>query len=258
MIATIRSEWTKTFTLPSVWIMTGVLFAVFFLFQFLSFDFYSQTAARLATGEGTEAQVVASLQGDLMASIFNPGILFTLLGAIMAGAEFRTGQFGMSVVAVPNRIRLVVSKVLVAALFALGLGIVWYAIGTALMLVSANGISAAAVFNGEFFATLARVLLFMVAFALFPLGLTLLTRRTLTGVIAAMVFFMLTLSQVVAMVAPAVDAFLPLSAARNLLLKSDDTPVPTTADPAHGALVLTAWAILTVVVAAVATKRRDA
>ncbi|QPL05527.1 MULTISPECIES: hypothetical protein [Actinomyces] len=258
MIAAIRSEWTKTFTLPSVWIITGALFAVFLLFQFLSFEFYSETAARLTSGESTQAQAVALLQGDLMASIFNPGILFTLLGAVIAGAEFRTGQFGMSVVAVPNRIRLVVSKVLVAALFALALGVIWYAIGTSLMLASTNGVAAAAVLNGDFFATLGRVLLFMVAFALFPLGLTLLTRRTLTGVIAAMVFFMLTLTQVVAMVSPAVDAFLPLSAARNLLLNSDDTPVPTTAGPVHGALVLTAWAVLTVVLAAVVTKRRDA
>lgn len=257
-MATIRSEWTKTFTLPSVWIMTGVLFVVFFYFQSMSFGFYSETVAHLIAGEIAEAEAVDSLQGDLMASIINPGILMAFFGPIVAGAEFRAGQSGMSVVAVPDRTRLVASKVIVAALFALGVWLTWYVIGAALMLLSANEVGAAVLFNGGFFSRFFRVLLFMVSLTLFPLGLTLVARRTLIGVVTSMVFLTLTLSQVVAMVSPTVDSLLPVSAARNLVLRYDETPVPTSSGPVHGALVLIAWTVVTCVVAAVVTKRRDA
>lgn len=238
--------------------MTGVLFAVFLFFQFQSFEFYAEAARKLTTGASSESAVVGELQGLIEVAIWNPGILLTVLGAIIAGAEFRTGQFGMSVVAVPNRVRLVFGKAIVTALYVLTLGLVWAVVGTALMLVSAEGVNAAAVLNDGFFAALARILLFMVTFALFPLGLTLITKRTLTGVISAMVLIMLTMSQIVAMVSPAIDAFLPLSAARNLLIEPDATPVPTTADPLHGGIVLTAWAVITIIAAAMVIKRRDA
>lgn len=258
MLATIRSEITKTFTLPSVWIMTGVLFAVFLFFQYQIFGFYSETAAGLATDQVSEPVVVSGLLSDLESSIFNPGILLTVLGAIIAGAEFRTGQFGMSVVAVPNRIRLVLGKTIVTALYAVVLGLVWIIIATWIMLASADGVSLGSVFTGDYVLAQLRMLLFLVAFALFPLGLTLITKRTLTGVIVAMVVIMLTMSQIVAMIAPVIDALLPLSAARNLLLQGANNPVPLTGSALNGALVLAAWAIITTVAAAVVIKRRDA
>ena len=64
--------------------------------------------------------------------------------------------------------------------------------------------------------------------------------------------------QVVAIMSPKVDAFLPLSAARNLLLQGTDNPVPLTGTSLQGGLVLLGWVIISAVGAVVVLTRRDA
>ena len=108
--------------------------------------------------------------------------------------------------------------------------------------------------SGSFF----RILLFAVAFTLFPIGLTLIARRTLFGVVSSMVMIMLTMMQVVAVVSPKVDALLPLSTARNLLLQGTDNPVPLTGTSLQGGIVLLGWIIVSFAGATIILKRRDA
>ncbi|MGP9602310.1 hypothetical protein ACT3SY_05735, partial [Brachybacterium sp. AOP42-E1-35] len=101
--------------------------------------------------------------------------------------------------------------------------------------------------------------LYMVTITLTGAAITLVTRRTLSGIIVSIVLITLTFAQVVALIAPAVDAFLPLSAARNLMFQDAAIlPVPLTGTELQGALVLTGWAAITSVVALVLIRRRDA
>ena len=142
-----------------------------------------------------------------------------ILGSVIAGSEFKTGQFGMSVVAVPNRSRLIVGKFVAAFLYVFILSLSWFSVAFLFVYFGIRDANITLFGMTELSGSFFRILLFAVAFALFPIGLTLIARRTLFGVVSSMVMIMLTMMQVVAFVSPKVDALLPLSAARNLLLQ---------------------------------------
>ncbi|RAX22862.1 MULTISPECIES: ABC transporter permease [unclassified Actinomyces] len=265
MLSIVRSELTKTLTLPSVWIMTLLLTAVLLLFQFQSFTFNHELVANLR-GDGTSevdgllVVVDASVFTDYVAYIFNPAILTPLLGAVIAGAEFRTGQFGMSVLAVPDRGRLLAGKLIAVALQVLTLGVIWIGAAKALLHLAVRDSDALAggVWSPSLPLADARILLFMVAATVFIYALTLIARKTLVGVIVTVLLIMVTMTQVLAFVSPAVDALMPFSAARNLVLAGGDVAVPLTGSPARGAAVLLGWAVASCVAAVAGVLRRDA
>ncbi|AOS63163.1 hypothetical protein [Actinoalloteichus hymeniacidonis] len=263
MLGIIRSELTKILTLPSVWITAGVILAVNLFFQYQSIGFNIETVANIGPdglvevrGQLESAETV--LRQALEASLFSPSILLCVLGAVIAGAEFRTGQLGLSLVAVPGRVRLVLGKIIATTVYALGFGLFCIALAAAFLYVAARDWNPGILWSLELLAGEARILLFMVTFTLIPLAITLITRRTLSGIIVAMVLVMLTMAQVVAVVSPAVDAFLPVSAARNLLLQGTDNPVPLTGSAGHGAMVLIGWTVLTCIASVLIIRRRDA
>ncbi|WP_435111038.1 ABC transporter permease [Nocardiopsis synnemataformans] len=263
VLSIIRSELTKVLTLRSIWVMTGVIIALNVFFQYQSLGFNIDAVANVRPDGMTETNgrvfhAETELRQTVGVTVFNPGLLFPILGAVIAGAEFRSGQLGLSVVAVPNRIRLVLGKLLATTAYALGLGLVCIALATAFMYAAVRDWNPGMLWSADMLAVEARLLLFTATFTLIGAGITLLTRRTLTGIIATVVLIMLTMAQVVAMLSPAVDAFLPLSAARNLLLQGRDAGAPLTGSAEHGAIVLTLWALVTSIVAALAIKRRDA
>ncbi|MFW5418471.1 ABC transporter permease [Nocardiopsis sp. CNT-189] len=259
----IRSELTKALTLPSVWVMTGAVLAlnVFFQYQTLGFNIDTVAGVRpdgMTEVDGRLVHAETELRQTLGVSVFNPGLLFPILGAVIAGAEFRAGQLGLSVVAVPDRTRLVLGKFLATAVYALALGTVCIAIASAFTYAAVRDWNPGMLWSPEMLATEARLLLFTVTFTLIGTGITLIGRRTPAGVVAVVLLIMLTMAQVVAVVSPAADAFLPLSAARNLLLQGRDAGAPLTGGAVHGAAVLASWALAAAAAAALAVKRRDA
>ncbi len=265
MVAVVRSELTKALTLPSVWVMTLLLTAVLLLFQFQSFTFNQELVANLR-GDGTSevdgllTVADTSVFTDYVAYIFNPAILTPLLGAVIGGAEFRTGQFGMSVLAVPDRGRLLAGKLIAVALQVLILCVIWVGVAKALLHLAVRGSDAlvGGVWSPRFLLADSRVLLFMVAATVFIYTLTLIARKTLVGVIVTVLLIMVTMTQVLALVSPAVDALTPFSAARNLVLAGSDVAVPLTGSPARGAAVLLTWAVVACVAAVASVLRRDA
>lgn len=263
VLSIIRSELTKVLTLRSLWVMTGVILALnlFFQYQTLGFNIDAVVNVRPDGMTGSGGQLIhaeTELRQTIGVTVFNPGLLFPILGAMLAGAEFRSGQLGLSVVAVPNRTRLILGKILAATVYVFVLALVCIALAAAFTYVAVRDWNPGMLWSADMLAVEARVLLFAITITLIGAGITLLTRRTLTGIIATVVLIMLTMTQVVAMVSPAVDAFLPLSAARNLLLQGRDAGAPLTGSAEHGAIVLTVWALVTSIVAALAIKRRDA
>ena len=263
MISIVRSELTKALTLPSVWIIMVILTAVDLLFQLQLFLFNQELIANLR-GDGTSVVnsvpgvADESVFGDYVASIFNPAILLPLLSTVTAGAEFRTGQLGMSVLAVPRRMRLLVGKIVAVAFQILILGTLWIGAAKVLLHLALHSWEAGRAWSPRFLLADARILLFMVTAALFAYAITLIARRTLVGVIVAVVLIMVTMTQMLTLISPAVDALALFSAARNLVLAGGDVAVPLTGSAVQGAAVLIGWAVLACAVAVAVVTRRDA
>lgn len=266
MMSIIRSELTKIRTLPSVWIVSGILLALSVFFQFQGLASVREALSTL-DDDGMhwwyDRPVPADLDiiASIGSSVFNPGIFFPLLGAVIAGAEFRTGQLGLSVLAVPSRVRLVVAKSCAVGLYALGFGLLFAALTMAFTYVAVRDWQPGLIWRPEALGSVTGSVLFVVAITLISFAVTLLTRRVLFGVLLMGAFVALTMTQALAALAPALDALTPFSAARNLLLQSDGLDLggpPFTSTPAVGGVVLVVWVVLTTLCALVAVQRRDA
>lgn len=263
MLSTVRSELTKIVTLPSIWVATAIPLALFLLMQTSIFSDSRALVARVGADgfadlDGRSVHAATEITQLLGVSVFNAGLLLPVLGALIAGTEFRGGQLGLTFVAVPDRTRLVLGKALATALYALALTFVCVLIGSVLTYVAVADWDPGLLWSPQMLAAHTRLLLFTVTITLWGLALTLIARRALTGIVASVVVMMLTMAQVVAMISPSLDALLPLSAARNLLLQGRDAGAPLTGSVGQGAVVLAAWAVVTLVVAGAALRRRDA
>lgn len=265
MIKTIRSELTKIITLPSVWVVTGILLAIGLFFQYQSMNLIVESLETLdANGMhwwyGRPVDAELDFFSTMGAVIFNPGIFFPILGAVIAGAEFRTGQLGLSVLAVPSRTRFVMGKTIATALYALIIGLIFAAMTLFSTYLAVKSWQPNLIWRPEALMQIAGGVLFIVAITLLTLGITLVTRRTLNGILVMGGFIGVTISQVFASFIPALDALTPISAARNFLLQSDTgIPGPSfTSSPLTGAFVLAGWVAFTFIVSMIMIQRRDA
>lgn len=262
MFSIVRSELTKVFTLRSAWLVICIILLLNAVIIQIQLPLYTDAMAKI-TPDGMielfdgQSQSAASLVWDLTTWPLQIGIFCFVIGALIAGAEFRQGHLGVSVLAVPSRLRLICAKTIATALVALGVGIVLTLTSAAYMYVVVKDWNPALLWELEAFAGYGRFQLFIVAFTMVGFALTLIARRTLTGIIVCGLMLGLTMTQVVSSIAPGVDALIPTSAGRNLLVEPGFPP-PLTASPEHGAIVLIVWAIATVAVAAWMLHRRDA
>lgn len=266
MMATIRSEFTKIITLRSVWMITLILLAVGLFFQYQSAVGFLESLKTLdENGMHWEYNRPVDAELDFYSTvgtaIFNPGILFPLLGAIIAGAEFRTGQLGVSFLAVPSRTKMVTSKIIATTLYTLGIGIVYAVMSLVAGYFMMKDWQPDLLWSPEVFIKILGGIFFLVAITLITLGFTLITRRTLLGILIMGGFIGSTMSQAIASFAPAVDAWTPISAARNLLLQEAQLPdigPPFSSSNLMGGVVLMLWLISVLILSLSLLKRRDA
>ncbi|MEW9528335.1 ABC transporter permease [Microbispora sp. NPDC049125] len=262
MRAATRAELTKIYTLPSVWIVTGVILALHVLVQFQPAQLFADAVANI-TPEGTievfagEPQPAAeAILGLLAGGTLQMGLFLPVLAAVIAGQEFRSQQIGLTVLAMPRTVRMLAAKLLATALYVLVVAILIAGIGTAFMYGAVDAWNPGMLLSGEAFLGQARFIAFAVLFCLTVSAVTIVARNTLTGVIVAVALIAVTMSQVLAGPAPHLDALLPLSAARNLML--DPGVNDLTAGREHGLLVLVGWAAVTAGAAAITLSKRDA
>lgn len=264
MLSVIRSEFTKFLTLPGVWIVTGV---IVLLYVYMQQSTYGDNLAMVqgVRPDGTaetffgSVHVATQLRGSIGTAVMNAGLLLPVLGAIIAGTEFKTGQLSLSLVAVPHRTRFVGGKLVAISLYVIGLALVFSAIALVLIALVVKDWDPGLVWSGAIALVIGRVTLFMVAATLTGSAITLIARRTLIGIILSIMLLTLTFAQVVALISPVADAFLPFSAARNLMFQEAAVlPVPLSGTALQGALVLTGWAVVSSAVALVLMRRRDA
>ncbi len=260
--AAVRAELTKIACLRAVWIGTGVILALHLLLSAVNLDATTDAVAAI-----TPAGTIELFTGDhqpadravlesLVASSFQMCVFLPGMAAVIAGQEFRSGQLGRSLLAVPDRGRLVIAKVVATGAYLSSVAVVIAAISTVFRYVAVRNwnpglLVGAAAWRGQ-----GAFLAFAVLTGLTALAVTLVARGTLAGIAVTTVLTALTMTQLVAAFAPGLDALLPMSAGRNLLL--DRATGTLTAGPGHALAVLCAWPAVTAAAAWVALGRRDA
>jgi hypothetical protein len=179
-----------------------------------------------------------------------------VLAVVIAGQEYRSRQLGVTLLAVPQRGRLLAAKVLATTVYTLLVAVIIAAISTIFTYVEVRNWNAGLVTSPAAVRLNLAFLAYAVLFSLVSMAGTMIARSTLTGVMITVALVAATMTQVLAMAAPASDALLPMSAGRNLLL--DPTLSTLSSGPRQAMLVLIAWAIVGITAAWLTLSRRDA
>lgn len=213
------AELTKIRTLPATWIALALAAVADILHGALASASVIRTAPAGPAGTLTMASVYA----------------FAAIAVYAAGSEYRTGQFGVTVAAVPRRHRLYAAKLAVVVLVTCG----------AVLLPShlhhdPGGVVA--------------VLTVHLLVALIGHGFAVLTRTVVTP-LAALIVLPVLVSPALHGLLPEVVRFLPHEAALSVL---DQPADPATAlDHDGGLLTLLTWAVMSVGTAWATFARRD-
>lgn len=263
VLATVRSELTKAVTLRSTWLVVGAILVLNAVVIAIQLPLYLDAMAGVTPDGLVEVfppvqQSVASLAAECATWPLQIGLLVFVVGAHLAGSDLGRDRLGVAVLAVPDRARLVGAKALATALVALVVGLLLLAPAVAATYAVVRDWDPALAWGAPALTGYARFLVFVVTTTLVGFALALLGRRTLSGVLPCVVMLGLTLSQAVAAVAPGLDALLPTSAARNLLVLPDPTLPPLTSGTGYATAVLVGWAVVAVAASAWSLHRQDA
>lgn len=254
----VRAELAKILTLRGAWAVTGVILALHVLVLAQQAGLYAEAVAGITPDgvieifvgqpEPAERAIIAAV----VAGALQVGVFLPVLAAVVAGQEFRAGQLGVTLLAMPRRGRVLAAKLLATGLFVLAVAVVMAGVSVGFMYAAVKDWNPGLLVTGETFLGHARFLAFAVTYSLIGLAVTVAARSSLAGVVCTVVLFAVTMIQA----APDLDVLLPLSAARNLLL--DPGVNDLSAGRGHGLLVLCGWAAVTAAVAGVALRVRDA
>lgn len=266
MIASIKSEFTKIITLRSVWLVTCILLSAGIFFHSIALSGFLENLETIdANGMHWFYQKPVNAETDFYSmigtSIFNPGILFSLLGAVIAGEEFRNGQLGTSLLAVPSRTRLTVSKIVATSLYTLCIGLIYSVISYITAYLVVKDWRPELLWSLDVLFQNVSSIIFLIIITLISLGLTLIVRQTLWGVVIMGGFLGITMTQLFANISFWLDALTPISAARNLFLQVYDTGIggaPFSSSNLVGGIVLSIWLIVVLFMAVLLMKGRDA
>ncbi|MDG5803793.1 hypothetical protein P9869_14145 [Streptomyces ossamyceticus] len=262
VLAAAHAELTKILTLSRVWIVTGIVLAFHVLILLQPAELFADAVANMAPDgtievfSGRPQPATEAVLGLLVASSFQVGLFLPVLATVIAGQEFRAQQIGLTALAVPRTARLLGAKLLATTAYVLAVAVVIAALSTAAMYRAVKNWDPALLLTQEAFLGHGRFIAFAVLYSLTGFAITMVARSTLTGIVVTVALVVVTMTQVLARPAPYLDALLPLSAARNLLL--DPAMNDLSAGRTSGLLVLSGWAVATAAAAAVTLHRRDA
>jgi ABC-2 type transport system permease protein len=255
-----RGEWIKLLSLRSTWWTLGSSVAVMTLIAFASAQSLDGMADDLATAGG-----LAQIHG---ATIVSGGsqigvVAIAVLGALLITGEYSTGMIRSTLAAVPTRVPVLVAKAI--ALVALTSGV------TAVSLVLSYVVTkpqlspydlVPAFDDVQTWQVFGGTVYFLVAAALFALGVGAIVRSTAGAVTVALTVLLL-LPGILGFISldwvQSFVSYLPLPAAGAFLTLGDTASLGgNQLTPGTGLLVIAAYAIIPLVIGALVLHRRDA
>lgn len=261
--AAVRAEFSKILSSRIVWIVTGAVIALHLLISLANLR-NTSVAVDGITPDGLieifidERRPAGQAIIDLLVSFSLQIVVMFLpiIAAVIAGQEFRGGQLGMSTLAVPRRGVLMAAKSSAAVGFMGVVALLVEGISNAFMYLAVKDWNPGLLLSRDTLIDHGKLFALAVLVSLISFAVTTLSRSTLIGIVASVVLMAVAMTQVLAKTIPAVDALLPVSAGRNLLLDPADNELSSGAT--YAAVVLVAWALLTTLAAGYALSKRDA
>lgn len=262
-VRVLRSEFSKAFTLPAVWI--GIAVTVLGTAGIAALNSF-QFAAAIRAGHPDRF----AGPPDLVDLAFTGAPLGTvgavIIGVLAVSSEYAVHspdsgggrQIATSLATVPRRVTLVSAKVVVVATTTLVT--VLLAVPACLALARV-GLGDAAINTDAYQRMVERGVgsgLYWILMALLAFGITLLAR---SGVIPLLVLIvnsaLVSISLLLTNITPLAH-WLPDMAGRNLFGFGPNETLPGGLEPVPGALVMAAWSVAAIIIGAVAFCRRDA
>lgn len=257
----LRAEWIKFTAVRStpwilgvtVLVMIGIAAMSAWSFSFL-LDNPEETGGAAAFPADFDWAAQAAGAGYIMAQI-----VVAVLGVMVVTGEYTTGQIRSTLAAVPRRLPVLAAKGVVVTIASFVTGLLGVALGAlvALPLLSSHDITLDLSRDGTLLSLLGAPL-YLVAVALFSLGVGTMLRHTAGGIaVAVLIFFVLPM--IWPNLAPDffqdTSPYLPSIAGARLMEGVDPDAVLS---PWQGYGVMLAWAALALLGGAVLLRRRDA
>ena len=258
---TVRGEWIKLLSLRSTWwvlaatvvLITGVSLAVAASLDALAAD--PATAGGPATANGAEA----------VSGGFQLGMLtLAVLGALLITGEYTTGMIRSTLAAVPTRVPVLGAKALVLTVVTVVAASVSIALAyVATMPLLSKHDLVPALDEARTWQVFGGTVYFLVAAALFALGVGTLLRSSAAAITVALTVLLL-LPGVLSFInldwVQRIVDYLPLPASGAFLGGDGDSlsSAGSGLSPTTGLLVVAAYAVVPLVAGAVALRRRDA
>lgn len=248
----IRSEMIKLTSLRSPWWSAAIVIVISLGITGL----YSMTMVDYL--EGTTANDAYS-NGVLMSTMFTV-LLASIIGTMLVTGEYSTGMIRSTLTAAPDRLRSLIAKVIVAAVFIFIVAAVTFlaALAIATAFFAPNGVQLDLSDAGTGIWPYVNGAVYLALIGVMGVGIGYIIRNGAgaISVIVAITFILPMIPGFIAMV-PGTEwihdaaRFLPTNAGVEFMLGAPEVRL-------HGGLVLAGWALITTVLGAIVLKRRDA
>jgi hypothetical protein len=244
-------------------LFTAIILGMHVVLTALNFPRTADSVAAIAPAgmiemfPGEPEPVYPALIEFMTASSLQMCLFLPALAAVIAGQEFRSRQLGQSLLAVPRRGRLIAAKTLATAAFLLVVSALIALVSAAALYAAVRDWDPGMMTSTGALLGQSKFLSYAVLTALVGLAFGILARSSLAGILLTVGLTALTMTQLPLSFAPALDALLPMSAGRNLLLNPGTEP-PLSSGPTKAMLVSVAWPLITLAAAGLSLARRDA
>lgn len=153
----VRAELAKILTLRGAWAVTGVILALHVLVLAQQAGLYAEAVAGITPDgvieifvgqpEPAERAIIAAV----VAGALQVGVFLPVLAAVVAGQEFRAGQLGVTLLAMPRRGRVLAAKLLATGLFVLAVAVVMAGVSVGFMYAAVKDWNPGLLVTGETF-----------------------------------------------------------------------------------------------------------
>lgn len=261
-LGVLRGEWTKLLSLRSTWwvlgatvvLITGISLAVAFSLEAVAADLAA------APGAATPASGAEVVSGG-----FQMGMLtLAVLGALIITGEYSTGLIRSTLAAVPTRLPVLAAKAVVLAAVTVAVATVSIALAYVVTMPLLADLDLVPALDEErTWQVFGGTVYFLVAAALFALGVGTLLRSSAAAITVALTVLLL-LPGVLSFIrldwVEAIVDYLPLPASGAFLGGGEGSLSAAGAEltAVTGVLVIAAYAVVPLIAGAVALRRRDA